>query len=130
MRKYLFIILVLIGCHFQVLSQSTPAHKSDSTRLDSLIKLLPSSKDKDRVNLLNEIAAERILFFQNQNEKILYSFMPPQLMKKQTESDIKRASLWPCLIYLMKRYKMLQFSKGFKRKKYSYGNTDWRRPQK
>ena len=56
MRKYFLILVILINCCLQVLSQSNPASEIDSLTLDSLKKMLPLVKDSARVDLLNDIS--------------------------------------------------------------------------
>ncbi len=56
MKKYLLIATLLFGCCLQAFSQYSRALSIDSTRLDSLKRILPLSKGSTKVDLLNEIA--------------------------------------------------------------------------
>src|SRR5688572_6062671 len=56
MKKYFFVIALLLGHCLQAFSQHPEAFKTDSIRLDSLKRILPKAKDSARVDLLNAIA--------------------------------------------------------------------------
>ncbi|CAN5215237.1 hypothetical protein BH11BAC5_BH11BAC5_14350 [soil metagenome] len=62
MKKYFFIAALLLGYCLQAFSQYGEARKTDSTRLDSLKRLLLLTKGTARVDLLNKIAL-RITYF-------------------------------------------------------------------
>ena len=59
MKKYFILFALIIGCFWDSFSQYTQtseAFRTDSTRLDSLKKILPLSIGSGRVDLLNEIS--------------------------------------------------------------------------
>ena len=62
MRKNILIIALLFGFSLQAFSQYNEARRIDSTRLDSLKRMLPILKDEARVNTLNEIAIRSLYF--------------------------------------------------------------------
>jgi len=62
MRKNILIIALLFGFSLQAFSQYNEARRIDSTRLDSLKRILPILKDEARVNALNEIAIRSLYF--------------------------------------------------------------------
>jgi tetratricopeptide (TPR) repeat protein len=60
MKKYLLIAALISGFCLQAFCQSNDAFKIDSTRLDSLKKMLSLVKDNVRADLLNSIAIKTI----------------------------------------------------------------------
>jgi tetratricopeptide (TPR) repeat protein len=58
MKKYILIAVLLSGLCNQAFCQDNDAFKKDSIRLDSLKRILPSLKDRARVDLLNLIGLQ------------------------------------------------------------------------
>ena len=69
MKKYLCASMFLVCCSIISISQSSPAFKMDSTKLDSLRRLLPRLKDREKVDLLNEIS-DRMGFVIPQSQRL------------------------------------------------------------
>ena len=55
MRKYLLIAAFLTICHYFLSAQNPKSINSDSLKIDSLKRILPSLKDTARINCLNNI---------------------------------------------------------------------------
>lgn len=77
MKKYLLIATMLSGCCLQTFSQYGKARIIDSTRLDSLKRILPLVNDSSRVDLLNSIAMITGYFdqhggFLHRNDSVLF----------------------------------------------------------
>src|SRR5438552_7711900 len=58
MKKYFFVAVLLSGFCNQAFCQDNDALRIDSTRLDSLKRILPSLKDRARVDLMNLIGLQ------------------------------------------------------------------------
>ena len=56
MRKYLFIVVLVLGFQMKPLAQTLESIKLDSLRIDSLQKVLPSLFDTAKINCLNSLA--------------------------------------------------------------------------
>jgi len=62
MKKLTLIVALIFGFCLRPFSQYNEARRIDSTRLDSLKRILPILKDEARVNALNEIAIRSLYF--------------------------------------------------------------------
>jgi len=69
MKKYIWVSMLLVGCFLKSISQSSPAFRLDSLKLDSLKRLLAFAKDRERVDLLNDIS-DRMGFVIPQSQRL------------------------------------------------------------
>lgn len=67
MKKYFFLVILLIIWLLPAFGQRTEEYKKDSTRLENLKKLLPTVTGRKKVDLLNEIAARGRFAFLHAN---------------------------------------------------------------
>jgi tetratricopeptide (TPR) repeat protein len=89
MRKYILICISTGTLILQSLSQTTPAGKVDSLKLEGLKNRIPSSKGKIKVDLLNETTARINFVYSNQKRKDSITFYAKKALEEATKLEYK-----------------------------------------